>query len=83
MDLATYFQLGQESVSGLARRLEIPTALMSQWHTGVRPVPIERAVQIERATLGVVTRRDLRPDDWERIWPELANPVRRRTARKG
>lgn len=27
---------------------------------------------IERATLGVVTRRMLRPDDWQIHWPELA-----------
>ena len=30
-------------------------------------------VSIERATGGAVTRRDLRPDDWARIWPELAD----------
>ncbi|KGC15007.1 hypothetical protein DM48_333 [Burkholderia gladioli] len=28
-------------------------------------------VAIERATEGAVTRRDLRPDDWQDIWPEL------------
>lgn len=28
-------------------------------------------VAIERATGGAVTRRDLRPDDWREIWPEL------------
>lgn len=31
----------------------------------------ELCVRIERATDGRVTRRDLRPDDWARIWPEL------------
>ena len=71
MDLKTYIQTA-ESVGSLARRLKIPAALMSQWHTGVRPVPIERAVQIEQITDGAVTRRDLRPNDWDRIWPELA-----------
>lgn len=30
------------------------------------------AVRIEQATLREVTRRDLRPDDWQEIWPELA-----------
>lgn len=29
---------------------------------------------IERITEGAVTRRHLRPDDCERIWPELAHP---------
>lgn len=27
---------------------------------------------IEAETAGAVTRRDLRPEDWQTIWPELA-----------
>lgn len=38
---------------------------------GVRPVPIERCVEIEQKTERAVRRWDLRPDDWHRIWPEL------------
>jgi DNA-binding transcriptional regulator YdaS (Cro superfamily) len=34
-------------------------------------IPIEHCATIERATGGAVTRKDLRPDDWARIWPEL------------
>ncbi|MEY5098938.1 MAG: hypothetical protein RJA36_1657 [Pseudomonadota bacterium] len=34
-------------------------------------VPPEFCVAIERATDVKVTRRDLRPNDWWRIWPEL------------
>lgn len=30
-------------------------------------------VSIERETHGQVTRKDLRPDDWQDIWPELAS----------
>lgn len=29
-------------------------------------------VAFERESAGAVTRRDLRPDDWQDIWPELA-----------
>jgi DNA-binding transcriptional regulator YdaS (Cro superfamily) len=29
------------------------------------------SVAIERESGGVVTRLDLRPDDWHEIWPEL------------
>ena len=29
-------------------------------------------VALERESAGAVTRRDLRPDDWQDIWPELA-----------
>lgn len=35
---------------------------------------------IERITDGVVTRRQLRPEDCERIWPELAAGVREEAA---
>ena len=37
-------------------------------------IPIEHCAAIERATGGAVTRKDLRPDDWARIWPELDDP---------
>jgi DNA-binding transcriptional regulator YdaS (Cro superfamily) len=35
-------------------------------------VPIEHCVRIERASAGQVTRKDLRPGDWQEYWPELA-----------
>lgn len=56
----------------LAAKLGITPVLINQWANGKRPIPPERCVEIERATNGEVTRPELRPDDWERIWPELA-----------
>jgi DNA-binding transcriptional regulator YdaS (Cro superfamily) len=41
---------------------------------GLRPAAPELCVLIEKITNGAVTRRDLRPDDWHRIWPELVTP---------
>ena len=32
----------------------------------------ELCVRIERESGHAVTRKDLRPEDWELIWPELA-----------
>lgn len=55
----------------LAQLINVKQPTVSEWMRGERPVPIERCVDIERATSGAVTRRDLRPDDWHRIWPEL------------
>lgn len=60
-------------VTVLASRLGIHTVYLSQLasrHNGRQPSP-ELCVDIERATDGAVTRRDLRPSDWWRIWPEL------------
>ena len=49
-------------------------AQLRQWqhcYADRRPSP-ENCVALERATDKKVTRQDLRPDDWQAIWPELA-----------
>ena len=56
----------------LATKLAITPVLINQWANGKRPIPPERCVEIEHATNGEVTRPELRPSDWQRIWPELA-----------
>lgn len=40
----------------------------------------ELCTQLELASSGQVTRRDLRPDDWHRIWPELAGQSEQKAA---
>ncbi len=61
-------QLGGRSV--MAASLGVTHAALGNWK--VRGVPIERCVAIERLGGGCITRKDLRPDDWHDIWPELA-----------
>ncbi len=34
-------------------------------------IPPDKCVAIEQVTEGKVTRKNLRHDDWEAIWPEL------------
>lgn len=70
MDIATYCA-NHGAQTELARKLDLPSQLISQWARGVRPIPIERCVPIEVATEGKVRRWNTRPDDWWRIWPEL------------
>jgi len=72
MDLDAYLSQPGRSNAELAASLRAPAALVSQWRTKARPVPIDRCVPIEQATRGAVTRIDLRPTDWWQIWPELA-----------
>ena len=55
----------------LARLIQVSPSYVSQLIAGARPLPVERCPEIERATSGAVTRRDLRPADWWLIWPEL------------
>ena len=65
-------ELAAEAVGGitnLATALSESPQAVSNWRK--RGVPLVRCSDIERATGGAVSRRDLRPDDWHRIWPEL------------
>ena len=57
----------------LAGSLGVSAAAIGNWKQ--RGVPIEKCPEIERFGKPVVTRRDLRPDDWHRIWPELAESI--------
>jgi len=54
-------------------------AALWRMHHGNAPLPApteqgpamhEQSTAIERATCGQVTRADLRPHDWQQIWPE-------------
>ena len=61
------------SLLALARRIGAHPPDVSNWASGGRPVPVHHCAAIEQATNGKVTRQDLRPDDWQKIWPELVN----------
>lgn len=61
--------------SSLAKKLGVSPPVVSQWLNFERPVPIEKCVSIERITNGEVTRKELRPNDWNRIWPELTEKL--------
>lgn len=65
---------GSLTVVQLAAAIGVKSPVqIRQWQHGYAnrlPSPAN-CTAIEKATAGAVTRRDLRPDDWHRIWPEL------------
>ncbi len=66
---------GGTSAMAEALGVEYPQTV-NNWRS--RGAPIDQCAAIERACGCKVTRRDLRPDDWWRIWPELvtkAHPI--------
>lgn len=69
MKLSTYIE--STSQAALASALNVSSGLVYQWLKGIRPISAEQCVVIEKVTGGQVTRKDLRPDDWHLIWPEL------------
>jgi DNA-binding transcriptional regulator YdaS (Cro superfamily) len=59
----------------LAQRCGVVQTAVAAWLKR-QSVPAEHCASIELATKGIVTRRELRPNDWQKIWPELANQTK-------
>jgi DNA-binding transcriptional regulator YdaS (Cro superfamily) len=77
MTLSEFFSAGGlGSVSKLAKHLGAHIPDVSRWASGIRPVPIRHCMAIEKFTKGAVTRKELRPNDWQLIWPDLAKTRR-------
>lgn len=73
MKLRDYIQqLDDAARLALATRCETTVAHLRNVMYGYRPCAPALAVDIEVASSGQVTRPELRPTDWQRIWPELA-----------
>jgi|GEM_PF-539221 len=60
-------------VTKLAAAIGIRQSAISNWRARGTIPNAAHCFLIERATNGAVTRRDLRPQDWHLIWPELAD----------
>lgn len=79
MDLKNYLIESDTKKAEFARAINVSAALLHQWIKGIRPVASQHCPAIEKQTGGKVTRKELRPDDWHKIWPELVNtPAPRR-----
>ncbi len=71
MHISDYLSAERGRAALLARSLGVKPVVVARWGSGDKPVPIGRCLAIERATMGQVRRRDLRPLDWQEIWPDL------------
>lgn len=74
MNLQSYINAEPGNASRLSAALEIPLSYLSQMASGYRKASPVRALSIERETDGLVTRQELRPDDYWTIWPDLPAP---------
>lgn len=71
-------------LSGVAEACSVAYQIVQGWRSKERRVatPAEYASAIEIATGGQVTRQELRPNDWHRIWPELPGAAERLAAER-
>lgn len=78
MNLSRYLSEERGRQAALAKAIGAHAPDVSRWADGTRPIPLEYGASIETATGGLVTRQEMFPDKWMRIWPELTR--RRRLA---
>lgn len=83
MTLTEYIKEARGNSADLASSLGISPSHLSQIAADSSATSPSRCVLIERFTGGQVTRRELRPNDWRDIWPELERrePKARATAK--
>lgn len=55
----------------LAEKLGCTQVQISQWCHCLISVPVYICCLLERITEGKIKRKDMRPDDWFLVWPDL------------
>jgi DNA-binding transcriptional regulator YdaS (Cro superfamily) len=79
MNLHEYLSQERGRQASLAKAIGAHAPDISRWADGSRAIPFHFGAPIELATGGQVTRKEMFPCDWERLWPELATALRRTT----
>lgn len=69
--IAKYISDTDMTQTAFGNLIGVSQGMVYQLLNNIRSPSEKLCVRIERATAGAVTRRDLRPDDWADIWPEL------------
>lgn len=69
-----FFALPPIEREGFAKKCETSVGHLQNIAYGFRPASAELAVLIEKNSKKQVTRIDLFPERFARIWPELAKP---------
>lgn len=59
--------------TAVAKLLNIKPPSVHAWRAG--GIPDDKLIRLAPTCekMGIATRRELRPNDWHEIWPELAN----------
>ena len=62
--------------TAVARLMGESAPAVHMWRT--RGIPADKLIRLAPIAeqRGIATRRDLRPDDWHLIWPELAQEAK-------
>lgn len=66
MNLDEFLKIaGRGSAIKLSKAVKVPASTVSRWRKNLQRPTAEKSVAIEKATLGAVSRKELRPDIFE------------------
>lgn len=81
MNLKIFTQQRRGLATQLGKDIGVNASLISQWASGVRQIPAERCPEIEKATKGMVTCEELRPDvNWSYLRGTLPRSADQKTS---
>lgn len=80
MNLKEWTRQSRGRQASLASFLSVRAATVCEWASGQKDPSVRVAAAIEQFTQGQVTRKELFPNDWQKIWPELASATDTQTA---
>lgn len=67
----TWLESKRGLAGALAVYLKVPPSFVSKMASGDKPIPVAHMAAIEAYSGGEVTRQEMCPDGWQKIWPEL------------
>jgi len=71
--IALYLKKHRMTQTDFAASVDVSIGAVHQYINEIRPVSDKVCVRIEKFTQGELNRKNLRPDDWREVWPEIEN----------
>lgn len=72
MNLKSWAELKHGRSMALAKAIDVVPSFVSKMLSGEKSIPAEHCKAIYHLTDGEVTLQEMRPLDWWKYWPELA-----------
>ena len=74
MQFKSWIEQERGRAMALSRFIDVPPSFVSKMVSGEKAIPAEHCKTIEVFSGGVVTCQEMRPNDWQKYWPELPPP---------
>lgn len=73
MQFKTWVESERGRAMTVSRAIDVPPSFVSKMVNGEKAIPAEHCKAIEKLSGGLVTCQEMRPNDWQKYWPEQAS----------